>query len=58
MSGRSLTRFVKISLIITNLLIFLSGLIMLIGGSVIQSQINSEYLLQKIGKINFKNNFN
>jgi hypothetical protein len=50
MSGRNCARYVKVSLICVDLIIFLSGLIMLIGGSVIQSQINSQYLLKNIGK--------
>ena len=53
MSGRNCTRYVKVTLICVDLIIFLSGLIMLIGGSVVQSQINSQYLLKNIG--NFRN---
>jgi hypothetical protein len=49
MSGRSLTRCVKFSLIIVDIMIFISGLIMLIGGSAVQHQINSEYLAKTIG---------
>jgi hypothetical protein len=51
MSGRNCARYVKVSLICVDLIIFLSGLIMLIGGSVIQSQINSQNLLKNIGKM-------
>lgn len=48
MSGRTLTRCVKFSLIIVDILILLSGIIMLIAGSVVQSQINSEKLAKTI----------
>jgi hypothetical protein len=51
MSGRNCARYVKVSLICVDLIIFLSGIIMLIGGSVIQSQINSQNLLNNIGKM-------
>lgn len=49
MTGQSFTRLVKFILIIIDVLIFLSGIIMLIGGSVVQSQINSEKLAASVG---------
>jgi cytochrome b subunit of formate dehydrogenase len=42
-------RYIKFSLVITDLIICLSGLIMLITGSVIQGQLNSQYLAKTIG---------
>lgn len=48
MSGASTTRLIKISLYILNVIIFLSGLIMLIVGSVAQSSINTQKLATSI----------
>jgi hypothetical protein len=49
MSGQSFTRLLKFALITTDAIIFLSGLIMLIGGSVVQAQINRDQLAHKVG---------
>jgi len=49
MSGQSFTRMLKFALITTDAIIFLSGLIMLIGGSVVQAQINRDQLAHKVG---------
>lgn len=49
MSGASSTKAIKYSLIVINVIIFISGLVMLIGGSVVQGQINSQNLSRTIG---------
>ena len=47
-SNKASTKLLKLMLIIIDALIFLSGLIMLIGGSVVQSQINTQTLSHSI----------
>jgi hypothetical protein len=49
MSGAKFARYIKLSLIVTDVIICLSGLIMLIAGSVIQGQLNSQNLAKTIG---------
>ncbi len=44
-----MARLIKYTLLITNVIIFISGLIMLIAGSVVQGQINSQNLSRTIG---------
>jgi len=44
-----MARLIKYTLLITNAIIFISGLIMLIAGSVVQGQINSQNLSRTIG---------
>ena len=45
----AMTKFIKYSLIVIDVIIFLSGLIMTISGCVIQAQNNSELLIKSIG---------
>ena len=49
MNSAKLTKGVKYSLVITDIIICLSGIIMLIAGSVVQGQINSNGLAKTIG---------
>jgi hypothetical protein len=49
MSGATITRAIKYSLVGLNALIFISGLVMLIAGSIVQGQINSQNLARTIG---------
>lgn len=49
MAGPGTTKAIKYSLIFINIIVFLSGLIMLIGGSVVQGQIKSQNLSRNIG---------
>lgn len=43
------TKIIKYSLVLTDVIIIVSGVIMLIAGSVVQSQINSQKLSRTIG---------
>ena len=49
MNGAKFTRVLKFALIGTDVIICLSGLIMLIAGSVVQGQINTQKLARTIG---------
>ena len=49
MNSAKCAKAIKLSLVITDVIITLSGMIMLIAGSVIQAQINTQRLARTIG---------